>query len=150
MVGEKRLLESKIVSDSFFFLTLSTFFQMIWFRENWYEELLRQLNEGLSLCQAAAFESRADGRFRCHKLYRETHLHCVMWEMNSALAGFCQHWSGVVGLNHHSASTQAIFTTTNRAEYCNLTILYLNSDHHSNHTGQNYGSVLTCNVLWYF
>ena len=34
---------------------------MIWFRENWYEELLRQLNEGLSLCQAAAFESRADG-----------------------------------------------------------------------------------------
>ena len=37
-------------------------FQMIWFRENWYEELLRQLNEGLSLCQAAAFESRADGR----------------------------------------------------------------------------------------
>ena len=37
-------------------------FQMIWFRENWYEELLRQLNEGLSLCQAAAFESRADGK----------------------------------------------------------------------------------------
>ena len=37
-------------------------FQMIWFRENWYEELLRQLNEGLSLCQAAAFASRADGR----------------------------------------------------------------------------------------
>ena len=36
-------------------------FQMIWFRENWYEELLRQLNEGLTLCQAAAFESRADG-----------------------------------------------------------------------------------------
>ena len=38
-------------------------FQMIWFRENWYEELLRQLNEGLSLCQAAAFESRADGMY---------------------------------------------------------------------------------------
>ena len=37
-------------------------FQMIWFRENWYEELLRQLNEGFSLCQAAAFESRADGK----------------------------------------------------------------------------------------
>ena len=40
---------------------------MIWFRENWYEELLRQLNEGLSLCQAAAFESRADGRCICSK-----------------------------------------------------------------------------------
>ena len=39
---------------------------MIWFRENWYEELLRQLNEGLSLCQAAAFESRADGMLHCH------------------------------------------------------------------------------------
>lgn len=34
---------------------------MIWFRENWYEELLRQLNEGLVLCQAAAFENRSDG-----------------------------------------------------------------------------------------
>lgn len=38
-------------------------FQMIWFRENWYEELLRQLNEGLVLCQAAAFENRSDGDF---------------------------------------------------------------------------------------
>ena len=36
---------------------------MIWFRENWYEELLRQLNDGLSLCQAAAFDSRADGMY---------------------------------------------------------------------------------------
>ena len=36
-------------------------FQMIWFRENWYEELLRQLNEGLALCQASAFENRTDG-----------------------------------------------------------------------------------------
>ena len=35
--------------------------QMVWFRENWYEELLRQLNEGLVLCQTAAFASRADG-----------------------------------------------------------------------------------------
>ena len=35
--------------------------QMVWFRENWYEELLRQLNKGLVMCQAAAFASRADG-----------------------------------------------------------------------------------------
>ena len=35
---------------------------MVWFRENWYEELLRQLNEGLIMCQAAAFASRADGK----------------------------------------------------------------------------------------
>eukprot|EP00731_Ephydatia_muelleri_P009311 Em0004g1649a len=34
--------------------------QMIWFRESWYEELLRQLNEGLSLCQTIAFENRED------------------------------------------------------------------------------------------
>ena len=34
---------------------------MIWFRENWYEELLRQLNEGLVLCQSAAFEKRTNG-----------------------------------------------------------------------------------------
>ncbi len=35
--------------------------QLVWFRENWYEELLRQLNEGLIVCQAAAFENRTDG-----------------------------------------------------------------------------------------
>ncbi|XP_064401908.1 transformation/transcription domain-associated protein-like isoform X2 [Halichondria panicea] len=34
--------------------------QLVWFRENWYEELLRQLNEGLIVCQAAAFENRTD------------------------------------------------------------------------------------------
>ena len=34
--------------------------QMIWFRESWYEELLRQLNEGLSLCQSIAFEHREE------------------------------------------------------------------------------------------
>ena len=43
-------------------LVLMFLFQMIWFRENWYEELLRQLNEGLALCQASAFENRTDGR----------------------------------------------------------------------------------------
>ena len=36
--------------------------QMVWFRENWYEELLRQLNEGLVMCQSTAFNSRADGK----------------------------------------------------------------------------------------
>ena len=36
-------------------------FQMVWFRENWYEELLRQLNEGLIMCQTAAFDSKTDG-----------------------------------------------------------------------------------------
>ena len=35
---------------------------MVWFRENWYEELLRQLMEGLSRCQAVAFENRTDGK----------------------------------------------------------------------------------------
>ena len=50
-------------STACFLIFYSLFIQMIWFRENWYEELLRQLNEGLSLCQAAAFESRADGTF---------------------------------------------------------------------------------------
>ena len=44
-------------------LVLMFLFQMIWFRENWYEELLRQLNEGLALCQASAFENRTDGMY---------------------------------------------------------------------------------------
>lgn len=36
---------------------------MIWFRENWYEELLRQLNEGLAMCQVSAFDSKTDGQY---------------------------------------------------------------------------------------
>ncbi|KAG7311694.1 hypothetical protein JYU34_002748 [Plutella xylostella] len=33
--------------------------QMVWFRENWYEEVLRQLRAGLAKCHAVAFEHRA-------------------------------------------------------------------------------------------
>lgn len=32
--------------------------QMVWFRENWYEEVLRQLRQGLIKCYAIAFENR--------------------------------------------------------------------------------------------
>ena len=35
--------------------------QMVWFRENWYEEVLRQLRQGLTKCYAVAFENRASG-----------------------------------------------------------------------------------------
>ena len=35
--------------------------QMVWFRENWYEEVLRQLKQGLAKCYAVAFENRAAG-----------------------------------------------------------------------------------------
>lgn len=31
---------------------------MIWFRENWYEEVLRQLRQGLTKCYGIAFENR--------------------------------------------------------------------------------------------
>ena len=33
----------------------------MWFRESWYEDLLRQLNEGLSICYAELFKHRTDG-----------------------------------------------------------------------------------------
>ena len=33
-------------------------FQMVWFRENWYEEVLRQLRQALAKCYAVAFENR--------------------------------------------------------------------------------------------
>jgi transformation/transcription domain-associated protein len=33
--------------------------QMVWFRENWYEEVLRQLRQGLAKCYAIAFDNRA-------------------------------------------------------------------------------------------
>ena len=35
--------------------------QMVWFRENWYEEVLRQLKQGLAKCHAVAFENRGAG-----------------------------------------------------------------------------------------
>lgn len=31
---------------------------MVWFRENWYEEVLRQLKQGLAKCYVIAFENR--------------------------------------------------------------------------------------------
>ena len=34
---------------------------MVWFRENWYEEVLRQLKQGLAKCHAVAFENRGAG-----------------------------------------------------------------------------------------
>jgi len=33
--------------------------QMVWFRENWYEEVLRQLRAGLAKCYAISFDNRA-------------------------------------------------------------------------------------------
>lgn len=32
---------------------------MVWFRENWYEEVLRQLRAGLAKCLVVAFHNRA-------------------------------------------------------------------------------------------
>lgn len=31
---------------------------MVWFRETWYEEVLRQLRQGLNKCYVLAFENR--------------------------------------------------------------------------------------------
>ena len=36
---------------------------MVWFRENWYEEVLRQLGQGLAKCHAVAFENRGAGEW---------------------------------------------------------------------------------------
>lgn len=33
--------------------------KMVWFRENWYEEVLRQLRAGLAKCHVVAFHHRA-------------------------------------------------------------------------------------------
>ena len=35
---------------------------MVWFRENWYEEVLRQLRQGLAKCYVVAFENRGAGK----------------------------------------------------------------------------------------
>ncbi|XP_015774341.1 PREDICTED: transformation/transcription domain-associated protein-like [Acropora digitifera] len=36
--------------------------QMVWFRECWHEEVLRQLRQGLAKCYQVAFETRGDGK----------------------------------------------------------------------------------------
>ena len=38
------------------------FLQMVWFRECWHEEVLRQLRQGLTKCYQVAFETRGDGK----------------------------------------------------------------------------------------
>ena len=35
--------------------------QMVWFRECWHEDVLRQLRQGLAKCYQVAFEHRGDG-----------------------------------------------------------------------------------------
>ncbi|GBP38089.1 hypothetical protein EVAR_95217_1 [Eumeta japonica] len=45
--------------------------QMVWFRENWYEEVLRQLRQGLAKCYVIAFDNRgavADATVTPHTL----------------------------------------------------------------------------------
>ena len=44
-----------------FIVTVSRdFSQMVWFRENWYEEVLRQLRQALAKCHAVAFDDRSN------------------------------------------------------------------------------------------
>ena len=45
----------------FYLFVYSILTQMVWFRENWYEEVLRQLKQGLAKCHAVAFENRGAG-----------------------------------------------------------------------------------------
>ena len=47
---------------------LPTHIQLIWFRESWYEDLLRQLNEGLALCYQVSFKNRTDGKRLAHNI----------------------------------------------------------------------------------
>ena len=67
--------------------------------------------------------------------------------LQSERAGFCPHWSEVVGPNHHSTfltTTLATFTTTHIVNYCTKWLLFMKfdchlakSNHHSDNPGQN-------------
>jgi hypothetical protein len=53
---------------------------MVWFRENWYEEVLRQLKQGLAKCHAVAFENRGAGMSVlsiCTNIVRT--FYCLFW-----------------------------------------------------------------------
>ena len=41
---------------------------MVWFRECWHEEVLRQLRQVLTKCYQVAFETRTDGIYGCPRL----------------------------------------------------------------------------------
>ena len=43
--------------------------QMVWFRENWYEEVLRQLRQGLAKCYVIAFDNRQGVQVRLMACY---------------------------------------------------------------------------------
>ncbi len=48
------------------------FLQMVWFRENWYEEVLRQLRQGLAKCYVVAFENRGAGNLGFNNVVFDT------------------------------------------------------------------------------
>jgi len=64
---------------------------MVWFRENWYEELLRQLTEGLNRCQAVAFENRTDGELWITSVDRSC-LEIIILNVLT-VTGFSQQWA---------------------------------------------------------
>lgn len=47
---------------SIYYTINSSLLQMVWLRENGYEEVLRQLRQGLEKCYGVAFDNRASGK----------------------------------------------------------------------------------------
>ena len=52
-----------MLDTGLFLRMVFSFQQMVWFRECWHEEVLRQLRQGLTKCYQVAFETRGDGMY---------------------------------------------------------------------------------------
>lgn len=66
---------------------------MVWFRENWYEEVLRQLRQALAKCYAVAFENRqavTDATITPHTMNFVRKLVTTFGVGKCYLSGICQ------------------------------------------------------------
>ncbi|XP_045469394.1 transcription-associated protein 1 isoform X2 [Harmonia axyridis] len=78
--------------------------QMEWFRENWYEEVLRQLRQGLAKCYAIAFENRdsvGDAKITPHILN-------FVRKLVSTFGIGVENISSSVNVTFHSAASESL------------------------------------------
>ena len=103
----------KFPSVYIIFTLLCTCTQLIWFRESWYEDLLRQLNEGLSLCYQISHKNRTDGSYStelwpcivCHAL--PFHLPVASTRITPELQRYVQRLINSFGVSLEQSNIQA-------------------------------------------
>ncbi|KAK9874414.1 hypothetical protein WA026_002761 [Henosepilachna vigintioctopunctata] len=78
--------------------------QMEWFRENWYEEVLRQLRQGLAKCYAIAFENKD----KVSEAEITPHVLNFVKKLVSTFGIGVEHISSSANVTFHSAASQSL------------------------------------------